>query len=198
MQDALGYMEKMYQSGWWTSQSLAYTFSDATADFINGKAGIIAALNVNPTYWGAFDRAMGKNAYLVSRAPLLPNAKTQVPWAVALPNQVVGIAKDTQHYQDAYNALEFLVGPKGQEILLEKVGQFPNRSDVPVRAITGSPGAASIVKILQGKTANAPLGYMSAGAVDIGFKDLSEAIVSGKTSSFLSSMEAAQAASLLK
>ena len=39
---------------------------------------------------------------------------------------------------------------------------------------------------------------MSAGAADIGFKDLSEAIVSGKTSSFLSSMEAAQAASLLK
>ncbi len=117
---------------------------------------------------------------------------------MALPNQVISIAKDTQHYQEAYDALKFLVGPTGQQILLEKVGQFPNRSDVPVGEITGSPGAASILKILQGKTANAPLGYMSAGAADIGFKDLSEAIVSGKTSSFLSSMEAAQAASLLK
>jgi ABC-type glycerol-3-phosphate transport system substrate-binding protein len=198
MQNALGYMEKMYQMGWWTSQSLAHTYTDAMGDFINGKAGIIAGLNVNPIYWGAFDKAMGKNTYLVSRAPQLPNAKTTVPWAVALPNQVISIAKDTQHYQDAYDALKFLVGPTGQRILLEQVGQFPNRSDVPVGEVTGSPGAASILKILQGKTANAPLGYMSAGAADIGFKDLSEAIVSGKTSSFLSSMEAAQAASLLK
>jgi ABC-type glycerol-3-phosphate transport system substrate-binding protein len=198
MTNAIGYMEKMYQSGWWTSQSLGYTYSDAVSDFINGKAGIIAGLNVNPIYWGVFDRQMGKDAYLVSRAPLLPNAKTKVPWGVALPNQVVSIAKDTPHYQDAYDALKYLVGPKGQAILLEKVGQFPNRSDVPVLAITGSPGAESIAKILKGKTANAPLGYMSAGAADIGFKDLSEAIVSGKTSSFLRSMEAAQGASLLK
>ncbi len=198
MQHALGYMEKMYQMGWWPSQSLSNTYSDAMADFINGKAGIIAGLNVNPIYWGAFDKAMGKNTYLVSRAPQLPNANNAVPWAVALPNQVISIAKDTQHYHEAYDALKFLVGPTGQRILLEKVGQFPNRSDVPVGEITGSPGAASILKILQGKTANAPLGYMSAGAADIGFKDLSEAIVSGKTSSFLSSMEAAQAASLLK
>jgi raffinose/stachyose/melibiose transport system substrate-binding protein len=198
MQTSLGYMEKMYKAGWWSSASLAYTYEQALSDFIGGKAAIIVGLNVNPISWNILDKEIGKDGYLVSAAPLLPDAKTKVPWAVALPNQAVAIAKDTQHYQEAYNALEFLVSAQGLEIMLKAVGQFPNRSDMPILEITGSPGAGAIQQILKGNTANAPLGYMSAGATDIGQKDISEAIVSGKTMEFLTSMEGAQKSALLK
>jgi ABC-type glycerol-3-phosphate transport system substrate-binding protein len=196
MANSIAYMAKMYEMGWWTSAALSNKFTDALSDFISGKAGIIMGLNVAPIGWSVFDKEMGKNTYLVSPAPLVPNAKAKVPWIVALPIQAVGIAKDTKHFKQAFDALKFMVGPQGQSILLKQAGQFPNRSDVPVLEITGSPGAQAIQELLKGNSANGPLAYLSAGSYDVAAKDFSEAIVSGTTSQMLTSMEAAQAQSI--
>jgi multiple sugar transport system substrate-binding protein len=139
-------IRETYAQGWWNEDFRDRKFTDVESEFAKGKIGMVAGLITSAINWKVWDDKMGRDAYGVFAAPLLPDFEKQGQFFN--PTLIYGISTKTDNEATARSWIEFLASKEGQTVLLQESGQFPNRDDVDVQAVSGSQGAQAIADIV--------------------------------------------------
>ena len=176
------------KDGWFPDDFLGKKASDMEADFASGKAALISGLVGGLANWPVWDRKLGKDAYGVFPAPLMPKAEEKVFFW--FPDFMYSINKDTQNLPAALSFVNFLASREGLTYGLKLGGAMPNRSDIDVGAVTGSKGAAAIAEIVKTMPlVDVPVSFLEPAATEGMFKTTGPTIKSGDISGFLSTLQ---------
>lgn len=176
------------KDGWWREDFVGKTTPDMEAEFAQGKAALICgpvSAFANFTVW---DEKLGKDAYGVFAAPVLPKAEQQILcW---YPNVTFCVNKDAKNLPAALSFVNFLASKQAQEVDLKLQGTMPNRTDIDVEAVSGSLGAAEIARLARTlPLVDAPAAYLAPAATNSMFKSLGPTIANGDIDGFLSTLQ---------
>lgn len=177
-------LQQSYQDGWWGDGFRDRKFTDVEGDFAKGRVGMVPGIITSAMNWKVWDEKMGKDAYGVFAAPLITGLEQQGQFFN--PTLIYGISEKTSNAATARSWIEYLASKEGQTTLLQEAGQFPNREDIDVQAVSGSAGAQAISDIV------AELGgvdvaqnQFTAAAQGAALQKLSSALESGRLEPFL-------------
>jgi ABC-type glycerol-3-phosphate transport system substrate-binding protein len=191
MQQSLDAVKETYDQGWWNADYKDQKFSDTEAAFIKGKVAMVSGIITDIMNWVVWDEKMGKEAYGVFSAPLLPGATKQAQFYNT--TLVYATSKDTKELDTARSFIEYLASAPGQTMLLKQAGQFPNRSDVDVAGATGSTGAAAIQKVIADVgPVDVPQDQFKAAPYAAALQKLTQAITGGDTKGYLADLQKLQ------
>ncbi len=184
-------LRESYVRGWWNPWFRETTRDAVEAAFSAGQVGMVPGLLAGPLSWQQWDTTLGKDGYGVFAAPALGSARPGRPACGA--SLVCGISRETRHHAAARSWVAFLASAAGQTILLEEARQLPNRRDVDIGAVTGSPGAAAIGAIL-GRVEGVGIAQneFSGAARATALEGLTDAIVGGDLEGFLADLAGLQ------
>lgn len=175
------------KDGWWRKDFLGKALSDMEADFAKGKAAMISGLIGGAANWPVWDKSLGKDAYGVFPAPVMPAAERQIFWWY--PDLMYSINKDSRNLPAALSFVNFAASKEGLTLGLTFGGAMPNRADIDVAAVTRSDGAAKIARL--SKTlplVDVPAAYLAPAATDTMFKTIGPTIANGDIAGFLSTL----------
>jgi multiple sugar transport system substrate-binding protein len=177
-------IQETYARGWWNEDFRDRKFTDIESQFAKGRIGMVPGLITSAINWKVWDEQMGKDAYGVFAAPLLPDFDAQGQFFN--PTLIYGISRDTDEEETSRSWIEFLASKEGQTILLQESGQFPNRGDVDVEAVSGSQGAKAIADIV-GDLGGVDVAQnqFNAAAQGAALQKLTSAITNDRLDSFL-------------
>lgn len=146
---ALDAVAETYKRGWWEKSWASKTYPDVQSEFGAGKAGIVCGIITTIVNWAIWDETLGKDGYGVFSGPVLENAvagKTPLGFG---PSLLLGVSKKAANFEAALAFNKYLASKEGQTIMLAKGGSFPNRTDIDVATVAGSPGAAAIADLVK-------------------------------------------------
>jgi multiple sugar transport system substrate-binding protein len=182
---------EMFEKGYWNEDYADKAFTDMESAFINGDVAMIPGIITSIVNWAAWDDKMGPDAYGVFGAPKRDDAIGDGQFFN--PTLIYGVNAESENPDAAKAFIAFLASKEGQEILLKESGQFPNRGDIDLPSVVGSPGAASIQAIIDARGASDVIqNQFSAAAQGEAFQKLTQAIVSGDLEQFLADLQAQQ------
>jgi len=182
---------EMFENGYWNEDYADKAFTDMESAFINGDVAMIPGIITSIVNWAAWDDKMGADAYGVFGAPKRDDAIGDGQFFN--PTLIYGLNADSENPDAARAFIAFLASKEGQEILLQESGQFPNRGDIDIPSVVGSPGAASIQAVIDARGASDVIqNQFSAAAQGEAFQKLTQAIVSGDLEQFLADLQAQQ------
>ncbi len=182
-----------FGKGWWNADYASKKFADVESSFAAGEIGIVPGLITSAMNWKVWDTKLGKDAYGVFTPPLLDGGAKQGQFFN--PVLLYAMSADVKDADTAKSWISFVISKKGQEIMLEQSGQFPNRSDIDVAAAAGSPGAAAIQAIVK-KVGGVPVAQnqFNSAALSAATQNITSAAVSGDLQGFLNNLEQLQRA----
>ena len=192
MLQSLEPIKETYDSGWWNPDFRDQEFADVEAKFAKGEVAMVSGLTTDIAHWKVWDRDLGPGKYGSFVAPQLPVAEER--GLFYNPSQMLGISKDTKAEGSAREWCEFLTSKEVQTALLQGAGQFPNRTDIDVGAVTGSDGAKELddlIKEYDGGV-NSVQNQFNAGATGLAYQKLTTAITSGDLKGFLRDLQRQQ------
>ena len=192
MLQSLEPIKETFDNGWWNPDYRDQEFADVEAKFGKGEVAMVSGLTTDIAHWQIWDRELGREKYGSFVAPQLPVAEER--GLFYNPSQMLGISKRTEVEGTAREWCEFLTSKEVQTALLRGAGQFPNRTDIDVGAVTGSKGAqglADLVKEYDGGI-NSVQNQFNAGATGLVFQKLTTAITSGDLEGFLGDLQRQQ------
>ena len=182
---------EMFEKGYWNEDYADKAFTDMESAFINGDVAMIPGIITSIVNWAAWDDKMGPDTYGVFGAPKRDDAIGDGQFFN--PTLIYGVNADSANPDAAKAFIAFLASKEGQEILLKESGQFPNRGDIDIPSVVGSPGAASIQAVIDARGASDVIqNQFSAAAQGEAFQKLTQAIVSGDLEQFLADLQAQQ------
>ncbi|MDO8188013.1 ABC transporter substrate-binding protein [Conexibacter sp. JD483] len=185
-------LKQTFDEGWWNDDFKDVRFTDVEAAFTRGKVAMVPGLITSAMNWAVWDDKLGKDAYGVFAAPLIDGFDRQGQFFN--PTLIYGIPQRASNPDASRSYVEYLASADGQTILLREAGQFPNRRDVDVEAVSGSRGAQQISDIV------AELGgvdvaqnQFTAAAQGAALQKLTTAITGGDLEGFLKGLQQQQA-----
>ena len=182
---------EMFDKGYWNSDYADKAFTDMESAFINGDVAMIPGIITSIVNWAVWDDKMGADAYGVFGAPKRDDAVGDGQFFN--PTLIYGVNATSKNPEAAKAFIAFLASKEGQEILLKESGQFPNRGDIDLQTVVGSPGATAIQGIIDARGASDVIqNQFSAAAQGEAFQKLTQAIVSGDLEGFLADLQAQQ------
>jgi multiple sugar transport system substrate-binding protein len=182
---------EMFQKGYWNDDYADKAFTDMESAFINGDVAMIPGIITSIVNWAVWDDKMGPDAYGVFGAPKRDDAVGDGQFFN--PTLIYGVNAESQNPDAAKAFIAYLASKEGQEILLKESGQFPNRGDIDLQAVVGSPGATAIQGVIDSRGASDVIqNQFSAAAQGEAFQKLTQAIVSGDLEGFLADLQAQQ------
>jgi multiple sugar transport system substrate-binding protein len=182
---------EMFEKGYWNEDYADKAFTDMESAFINGDVAMIPGVITSIVNWAVWDEQMGPDAYGVFGAPKRDDAVGDGQFFN--PTLIYGVNAESQNPDAAKAFIAFLASKEGQEILLKESGQFPNRGDIDLQTVVGSPGAAAIQGVIDSRGASDVIqNQFSAAAQGEAFQKLTQAIVSGDLEQFLADLQAQQ------
>lgn len=182
---------EMFQKGYWNDDYADKAFTDMESAFINGDVAMIPGIITSIVNWAVWDDKMGPDAYGVFGAPKRDDAVGDGQFFN--PTLIYGVNAESKNPDAAKAFIAFLASKDGQEILLKESGQFPNRGDIDLQAVVGSPGATAIQGVIDTRGASDVIqNQFSAAAQGEAFQKLTQVIVSGDLESFLADLQAQQ------
>jgi multiple sugar transport system substrate-binding protein len=190
--DTLKPIEETYKKGFWNEDFGDAAYTDVEAKFGKGEVSMVPGLTIDIAHWKIWDEKLGPDKYGIFVAPLLPNADKQGFYYT--PSQSIGISKNTKVIGSAREWCMYLTSKETQTRFLKVAGQFPNRTDIDIGAITGSAGAGIIdglIKEYDGGVDSAQNQFNS-GAVQTSFQRLTTGITSGDLEGFLKELQRQQ------
>lgn len=184
-------VEDMFKAGYWNTDYADKSFTDMESAFINGQVAMIPGVITSIVNWKAWDgSALGPDGYGVFGAPKRDDATSDGQFFN--PTLIYGINAASENPATAKAFVEFLASVEGQSILLQQSGQFPNRADVDLSTYA-SPGAQAIQAVIDDRGASDVIqNQFSAAAQGEAFQKLTQAVVSGDLTSFLTDLQAQQ------
>jgi multiple sugar transport system substrate-binding protein len=184
-------VQEMFANGWWNEDYADKAFTDMESAFINGQVAMIPGIITSIVNWNVWDAQMGKDAYGVFGAPKRDDATSDGQFFN--PTLIYGVNAASANPETAKAFIAYLASKEGQEILLSNSGQFPNRGDIDLGAVAGSPGAQAIQGVIDARGASDVIqNQFSAAAQGEAFQKLTQAIVSGDLQGLLDGMQAQQ------
>ncbi len=166
--------------------------ADVGSLFAAGEVAIIPGITSLLMNWWEWDRTLGPNAYGVFTAPAIDG--TALRGQSLGPTFVYGFIGDSIHRQ-AKRAVESIASAEGQSRLLARSGQFPNRTDVYVQAVSLSMGATSIREIIERVGAVDDFGgFFSQSTQNLACDLLTDAMQTGDLVGCLQRLDASQRA----
>jgi ABC-type glycerol-3-phosphate transport system substrate-binding protein len=184
-------VQEMFANGWWNEDYADKAFTDMESAFINGQVAMIPGIITSIVNWNVWDAQLGKDAYGVFGAPKRADATSDGQFFN--PTLIYGVNAASENPDAAKAFVAFLASKEGQEILLTESGQFPNRADIDLAAVAGSPGAQAIQAVIDARGASDVIqNQFSAAAQGEAFQKLTQAIVSGDLQGFLGDLQAQQ------
>jgi multiple sugar transport system substrate-binding protein len=182
---------EMFEKGYWNEDYADKAFTDMESAFINGDVAMIPGIITSIVNWAAWDDKMGPDTYGVFGAPRLDDAIGDGQFFN--PTLIYGVNAESENSDAAKAFIAFLASKEGQEILLKESGQFPNRGDIDLPSVVGSPGAAAIQAVIDERGASDVIqNQFSAAAQGEAFQKLTQAILSGDLEQFLADLQAQQ------
>lgn len=182
---------EMFEKGYWNSDYADKAFTDMESAFINGDVAMIPGIITSIVNWAVWDDQMGPDAYGVFGAPQREDAVGDGQFFN--PTLIYGVNATSENPDAARAFIAYLASREGQEILLKESGQFPNRGDIDLQSVVGSPGAAAIQSVIDTRGASDVIqNQFSAAAQGEAFQKLTQAIVTGELEQFLADLQAQQ------
>ena len=184
-------VQEIFANGWWNEDYADKAFTDMESAFIAGDVAMIPGIITSIVNWNVWDAQLGKDAYGVFGAPKRADATSDGQFFN--PTLIYGVNAASENPEAAKAFVAFLASQEGQEILLTESGQFPNRADIDLAAVAGSPGAQAIQAVIDARGASDVIqNQFSAAAQGEAFQKLTQAIVSGDLQGFLDGLQAQQ------
>jgi len=160
--------------------------------FAAGEIAIIPGIISLLMNWREWDRTLGPNAYGVFTAPAI-DGKPLCGQSLG-PTFVYGFIGDSIR-REARRAVELIASIEGQSKLLAGAGQFPNRTDIDVHAVSLSVGARSIRAIIERVGAVDDFGgFFSQSTQHLACELLTDAMQTGNLVGLLERLDASQRA----
>lgn len=176
------------KDGWWRNDWLGKTAVEEEAEFAKGNAALVPGQIGGFVNWPVWDKRLGKDAYGLFPAPLMPGAEEQAFWWY--PDVMFSVNKDTDNLPAALSFVNFLGSKEGLTLGLKLGGAMPNRDDIDVAAVTKSQGAAGIARLARTlPLVDTPMAYLEPLATTTQFKLLGQTIANGDIKGFLSKLQ---------
>lgn len=166
-------------------------YTDMESAFANGEVAMVPGIISVIMNWKVWDESLGIDGYGVFGAPKIDG--TPLNGQPFSPVFAWGVSADAKNPEGAKEFIATISSQEGQTILLDKLGQFPNRGDVDVFGITGSKGAQSILELIESRGAvEAFNNFMNGEATPAAWAGLTPAMQSGDIEGFLATLEQLQ------
>jgi ABC-type glycerol-3-phosphate transport system substrate-binding protein len=181
-----------YSRGWWDPNAAGKNYADVTTDFGAGKAAMICGAITGFLNWGIWDQTI-KGGYGVFSAPLLSGSKLKKPNASFSPSLLLCVANDAKDPDLAWQLNEYMASKKVQSYILSKGGAFPNRFDIDLASVSGSPGAGAIGKLLaKGNPVDGISSWLNSAAGAQAYPLLGAALTAGDVNGYTSKIDSLQ------
>jgi len=189
--EMLSKMRELYTEELINADYADKAFSDLEASFGAGEVAMVPGIISVIMNWKVWDENLGKDAYGVFAPPQIKGTPLSAfPFS---PVFVWGVSAEATNPEGAKKFVETVTSKEGQTILLDKLGQFPNRGDVDVFGVTGSNGAAAILKVIEDRGAvESFTSFLNGSATSAALANLTLTMQSGDIEGFLANLEQQQ------